>query len=86
MTKSPNERRRCTWDIETWTDDDVRVAHPCGKRAFVELSKIVKVKGRLPRRLRYPRCRRHAPPKTIEYAEGHGYRIEYLEDKKEVES
>lgn len=78
------DKRVCTWSVEKTEEVDgesIPMLLPCGNKAFVEFSEIIKMKNTLPKRIRYPRCRKHASKKTIGYAEDHGYAIEYLEEE-----
>ena len=75
------EQKHCTWGVEKLNEDDIAVITSCGAKAYVEFSEIVKVKGKIPRRIRYPRCRKHATKRTLEYAEKRGYKTKFLEDQ-----
>lgn len=79
MTETTQET--CTWSVEKETEDGELLKAPCGNHATLVFTRLVKIRGRLPRAERYPRCKKHASKRTIEYAELHGYTVKPLTEE-----
>jgi hypothetical protein len=71
----------CDWEIpeRAKPDGDVVPVHPCGGKAYVVFSRKVRHTGILEREA-YTRCRRHAPPATIDLAKEQGYTVTLEEE------
>lgn len=73
-----SQREKCTWEIERPDGE----ATPCGRTAFVEFRLQETSMGR-PLIRRYPRCKRHATTRTIDWAKVNDYDIHYLDSPTE---